>query len=450
MKAVIFCGPSLRIEDRAGFPEFRFLPPVAQGDVYRASLEKPLAIGIIDGYFEGIPAVWHKEILWAMKERIAVFGAASMGALRAAELHAFGMRGVGSIFEAYRDGDLADDDEVALVHGPAELGYPALSEPMVNIRAALEQAAAEGILSDESRTRLVARAKAQFYQERSFDAIVRWTAESAGSADADRFAGWLAGNRVDCKRQDATAMLGEVATFLARGERPGPASFSFEWTESWANAAWRTGRPVHAPEEEPVLDELRLLGAEYQDIRRKALLAWLARQELAAEGVIPQRSQLARTETEFRMENGLARARDVDRWAAENGIAPATFKQLMSDQVSVDILARQLDRTLWPLILDQLRLDGRYPALKERARRKSETGKRLQRGSNAGGSLSALLLEWYFDRHLQVGIPDDLGEYALSIGLSDIESLMRLILAEHRLVDTEDEPSTLVETEKKR
>ena len=45
-----------------------------------------------------------------------------MGALRAAELHAFGMRGVGRIFEAFRDGELEDDDEVAVVHGPAEPG----------------------------------------------------------------------------------------------------------------------------------------------------------------------------------------------------------------------------------------------------------------------------------------------------------------------------------------
>ena len=42
-----------------------------------------------------------------------VFGAASMGALRAAELAPFGMIGVGAIFAAYRDGRLTGDDEVA-------------------------------------------------------------------------------------------------------------------------------------------------------------------------------------------------------------------------------------------------------------------------------------------------------------------------------------------------
>ena len=119
------------------------MPPVAQGDVYRAALSRPRAIGIIDGYFSGAPSVWHKEILWAMSEGVPVFGAASMGALRAAELHEFGMRGIGRIFEAFRDGVLEDDDEVAVVHGPAEIGYLPASEAMVNIRATLALAEAK-------------------------------------------------------------------------------------------------------------------------------------------------------------------------------------------------------------------------------------------------------------------------------------------------------------------
>jgi hypothetical protein len=70
---------------------------------------------------------------------IPVYGAASMGALRAAELAQFGMVGVGRIFEAYRDGVLEpfdepfeDDDEVAVLHGPPELGHRAMSEALVN------------------------------------------------------------------------------------------------------------------------------------------------------------------------------------------------------------------------------------------------------------------------------------------------------------------------------
>ena len=140
---VVFVGPTLEPRDLALAGGFVGLPPVSQGDVYRAAKSRPRAIGIIDGYFSGAPSVWHKEILWAISEGVPVFGSASMGALRAAELHSFGMRGVGRIFESFRDGALEDDDEVAVLHGPAEIGYLAASEPMVNIRETLALAESE-------------------------------------------------------------------------------------------------------------------------------------------------------------------------------------------------------------------------------------------------------------------------------------------------------------------
>jgi hypothetical protein len=136
----VFVGPTLSAEEARKELDAVYLPPAAQGDVYRAARERPEAIGLIDGYFERVPAVWHKELLWAMAEGIHVYGSASMGALRAAELAPFGMRGFGATFEAFLHGDLEDDDEVAVMHAPAEEGYRPLSEAMVNIRATLASA----------------------------------------------------------------------------------------------------------------------------------------------------------------------------------------------------------------------------------------------------------------------------------------------------------------------
>ncbi|HLE83613.1 MAG TPA: TfuA domain-containing protein, partial [Thermoanaerobaculia bacterium] len=140
MKAFIFCGPTLTSGEGAAELDAVFLPPAAQGDVYRATLERPWGIGIVDGYFERLPAIWHKEILWALSRGVHVFGSASMGALRAAELAAFGMEGVGAVFEAFRDGELEDDDEVAVLHGPAESDYRGVTDAMVDIRATLAAA----------------------------------------------------------------------------------------------------------------------------------------------------------------------------------------------------------------------------------------------------------------------------------------------------------------------
>ena len=140
MTVMVFTGPTISAEDAAAHLDATYLPPAEQGDVYRAARERPLVIGIVDGSFERIPAVFHKEILWAMREGIHVFGAASMGALRAAELADFGMVGVGAVFEAYRSGALTDDDEVAVAHATKEASFSASSEAMVNIRATLAAA----------------------------------------------------------------------------------------------------------------------------------------------------------------------------------------------------------------------------------------------------------------------------------------------------------------------
>ena len=52
---VVFVGPTLEPRDLALAGGFVGLPPVSQGDVYRAAKSRPRAIGIIDGYFSGAP-----------------------------------------------------------------------------------------------------------------------------------------------------------------------------------------------------------------------------------------------------------------------------------------------------------------------------------------------------------------------------------------------------------
>jgi hypothetical protein len=170
VKIYIFTGPSLpRRAAQAIWREPAYLAPVAQGDVYRIARRKPAAIGITDGFFERLPAVWHKEILWALSKGIRVYSSSSMGALRAAELSGYGMIGVGSIYEDYASGALTDDDEVTLAHAPASNNYRPVSEPLVNIRYTLAKAAAAAIVAQPTARALAQIAKALFYPLRSYE-----------------------------------------------------------------------------------------------------------------------------------------------------------------------------------------------------------------------------------------------------------------------------------------
>ena len=80
-ETVIFAGPSRGTWALRADASVSVHPPAQQGDVYRAVVAGARTIGLVDGYFEGVPAVWHKEILFALSEGVHVLGAASMGAL---------------------------------------------------------------------------------------------------------------------------------------------------------------------------------------------------------------------------------------------------------------------------------------------------------------------------------------------------------------------------------
>jgi hypothetical protein len=234
---VIFVGPTLHSAELPPLPHARFLPPAAQGDLYRATIQEPAprAILLIDGYFRACPAVRHKEILWALTGGIHVFGAASMGALRAAELAPFGMVGIGAVFEAFHKGLLEDDDEVAIEHGPAELGYPQVSEAMVDIRATLKAAEAEGVIGPVLEARLLEIAKRMFYARRSYPALLEAVLrESADPIEVEHLWQWLPIGRKSIKREDALLAVAAGSKFVAGDPAPFRPAFRLVRTEMWA------------------------------------------------------------------------------------------------------------------------------------------------------------------------------------------------------------------------
>ncbi|MEO1160934.1 MAG: TfuA-like protein [Pseudomonadota bacterium] len=212
----VFIGPTISAATAGEYLDAQYLPPAAQGDVFKAAQDAPLAIGIVDGYFHRVPSVWHKEILWALSQGIHVFGSASMGALRAAELDSFGMVGVGRIYEDYRDGIISNDDEVAVTHGPAETGYLALSEALANIRPTLLKAQQQQVISSTTGAALLKLAEATFFPERSYDNLIAGARqENLPGREIDTLSDWLKAGRIDQKKHDAIDMLKHMAEFAA-------------------------------------------------------------------------------------------------------------------------------------------------------------------------------------------------------------------------------------------
>jgi hypothetical protein len=252
---VVFLGPSLAVDEARTMLPARYLGPARCGDVLRARRLSPRAIAIVDGVFARTAAIWHKEILLALEDGISVFGASSMGALRAAELVPFGMVGIGRIFEAYRDGLYTDDDEVALLHGPAESAYRELSEAMVNIRATVAHAVSAGVICPDSAARVIDCAKGTFYQVRSLGAAIEgaWAGDPHAE-EPTRFRTFIAnGGYVNQKRLDAVELLTRLAE---RGTAPPAVTSPAHRTSFIVKLHYQTTcRPFESPDTDLPLHE---------------------------------------------------------------------------------------------------------------------------------------------------------------------------------------------------
>lgn len=224
----VFCGPTIAICDvRQILPAATVHPPVRHGDLLRLDAVPGDVVVIIDGVWQQEAPVRHKEILHLLAGGVTVVGAASMGALRAAELHPYGMIGVGTIFASYRDGIIDADDEVAVAHTADE--YVPLSVAMADIQAILTGAAGDGTIGAAEADCLAGHARRLHFTRRTWPAL-------AGAAGSDlrpalaRLAGWRHDRAAVAyaKACDARAALHLVAAGELPSARPGP----------WAACQW--------------------------------------------------------------------------------------------------------------------------------------------------------------------------------------------------------------------
>lgn len=233
----VFTGPTLSpddpaLQDRA----LRVLPPIRHGDLFDPQIGAGDTIVIIDGVYHHSPAVRHKEIIWTLGRSVRVIGTASIGALRAAELHPCGMIGVGAVWHAYANGVLEGDDEVAVAQSVDDAR--ACTWPLVRVRQVVGMAQSERVIDVEQAGRLISVLAEVYYAHRSLDAVKRITRRLAPV-----FVAWLDDALTtdphfgDVKRADA---LTAVHTALELDGCPVMAVPGLAWDtrcfRQWANA----------------------------------------------------------------------------------------------------------------------------------------------------------------------------------------------------------------------
>lgn len=442
MNVCIFLGPTLAVEKARQELDAIYLPPAAHGDIYRATLRQPppRAIGLIDGYFRQQPAVRHKEILWAMSQGIHVFGAASMGALRAAELADFGMNGVGRIFESLRDGTIEDDDEVAVDHGPAEINYLALNDAMVDIRVTFAAAVAEGIVEKATEAALVGIAKQQFFTERIYAKILE-RAHHAGLPERDvkELRQWLPANRRSEKSADAIALLSAIREFLTADPPPKKVTYVFQGTETWeADVAFAT--PLrHAADTEAtppflsgneLLDELRLVPELYQNIRQEALTRALVLREFRRHGITVTEQEVTAAKQQWSRDRNLRTPEDILDWCRVNQLDQPAFDVMISEEAIRRRLEKMAESLVDEHLLTVLRSRGLYHHIASRGLRKKKLLATYSDEEAASNMSTFDLVAWYCEARLERPPPDDIDDFASQLGFANSHELHQAVLRE--------------------
>ncbi|MFD6551745.1 TfuA-like protein [Streptomyces sp. NPDC058398] len=235
-RRIAFVGPTLPAGLRpAGF-EYR--PPVKHGDLFDLCLRPGDQILIVDGVYQHFAPIRHKEILAQLARGVHVAGTASLGALRAAELAAFGMQGLGQVYAQARSGHLHADADVAVLHTDDSAGARRLTEAMVCVRHGLSELLQAGKLDTHQASRLEQAAARLHFTERSATGL-----RHAAGPDRDAMQLLLDHLRHhgDIKTRDAQNALDTLAA------RPVPPPLAPATADVWTSSYGREGDFEHRP-----------------------------------------------------------------------------------------------------------------------------------------------------------------------------------------------------------
>lgn len=214
-RPIVYLGPTLRREEAVKILDADYRDPAKKGDFLKLSQDsdEKKYVGFIDGVFlHDYPPPPIEVYHLATRKNIELIGASSLGALRAVELEKFGMKGIGKIFQLFKNGVINADDEVAVtfVRGSNILQ----SEAMIDIRFNLFLAYKKGIITNETKKGFAKIAKSMYFPFRNYEDLINLTQEKYPSIhdELEHFRRYILKNRDSLKARDAVKLLKYLKT----------------------------------------------------------------------------------------------------------------------------------------------------------------------------------------------------------------------------------------------
>ena len=133
-----------------------------------------------------------------------------MGALRASEMDSLGMTGIGYVYEQYRTGKVASDDDVAVMLDSDTL--EALSEPLINMDYVFTNAVSENIITETQKDELIEIAKSTFYPKRNYSQTLN--SSSLDDETKNKLINFIR-TSVDIKKEDAKELIRYIVELIS-------------------------------------------------------------------------------------------------------------------------------------------------------------------------------------------------------------------------------------------
>ncbi len=245
--------------------------------------------------------------------------------------------------------------------------------------------------------------------ERSYELLFeRARAAALPAAELAALRSWLPAGRVNQKRADALAMLEAMRNFLAADPAPARAGFHFEHTTLWDRAvAELLPTAAHDVDEARALDELRLNGARFNELRQEVMHSLMGRPDECATAA---RASGERPEIEQQLQE-LERREALRRTC---------------DELPRMLVERQM--------LARIRESGDYAKLLERAQDKhARLAARtdLPDAEDFSDLQLLQLRDWYFTQVVRQEMPDDIEQCIHAWGYGDLADFHRAIFADY-------------------
>lgn len=214
-KPIVYLGPTLSREKAIKILDADYRDPAKKGDFLMLSQDsdEKKYVGFVDGVFlHDYPPSPIEVYHLATRKNIELIGASSLGALRAVELEKFGMKGIGKIFQLYKNGIINADDEVAVTF--TRENNILQSEAMIDIRFNLFLAYKKGIITNQTKKRIAKIAKNIYFPFRNYEDIIKLTQRQFPSIynELESFRSYILKNRDSLKARDAIKLLKYLKT----------------------------------------------------------------------------------------------------------------------------------------------------------------------------------------------------------------------------------------------